>query len=172
MVQFHSFQNLSEQELAMVLEWRNHPLIRKWMNTSERISWDSHFQFVASLKLDQKRACYLVKEDSRFIGVIQLNNIDTNTVNDFGMYVNPELLKRGAGMRLGFYGVQYSFSNLGYHSLSFIAKRENKDALKLWQVFGIKQVGESNGDSVHGRLLRKDFLTRPQEFKDFRRFNS
>ena len=167
MVQFHLFQNLTDQELWMVLEWRNHPLIRKWMNNTEPISLDTHLQFVKSLKLDQKRACYLVKEDARFIGVIQLNDINTNAVHDVGMYVNPELVKRGAGMRLGFYGAQYLFSREGLNSLSFKALRENKEALSLWRVLGIKQVGESSGDLIYGRLLREDFLARPQDFKGF-----
>lgn len=104
MVQFQQFQNLTEQELEMVLEWRNHPSVRKWMNNSEPITLDRHLQFVVSLRNSQNCACYLVMEEKRFIGVIQLNDIYNNEVRDVGMYVNPTLLTRGIGIRLGFYG--------------------------------------------------------------------
>lgn len=118
MVQFQQFQNLTEQELEMVLEWRNHPLVRKWMSNTEPISLERHLQFVLSLLGNKNRACYLVKEDNRFIGVIQLNEIYNNAVRDVGMYVNPTLLNRGIGIRLGFYGSQYLFRELGFESLS------------------------------------------------------
>lgn len=172
MVQFQPFQNLTEQELKMVLEWRNLPLVRKLMNHTEPISLDRHLQFVESLVGDQNRACYLVKEDNRFIGVIQLNEIYNNAVRDVGMYVNPTLLNRGVGMRLGFYGAQYLFTELRFESLYFMALRENKAALNMWRVLGIKQVEASVGRLVLGQLLRKDFLLRPQDFRGYIKSNN
>lgn len=166
-VEFLNFIDLNLGQLKMVLEWRNHPEVRKWMNTSEPISLERHLQFIASLREDKKRACYLVKDASRNIGVIQLNDIQGQNVLDFALYANPELLKGGAGMRLAFYGVQYSFNDLNFESLSVMTYRKNQVLLKLWSIFGIKTVSETKGGLVHGRLYRNNFLVRPQNFKDF-----
>lgn len=48
-----------------------------------------------------------------------------------------------------------------------MALRENKDALKLWRVLGIQQVGSAEGIIVHGQLLPKSFFARPQDFRGF-----
>ena len=167
MVHFTPFQSLTEEELALVLEWRNHPEVRKWMNTKECISLDQHLQFVSELRRESKRAAFLVTEASRNIGVIQLNNIQGRNVFDVGMYTNPALIKSGAGLRLGFYGAQYLFKEMNFDSLFFMALRENEGAQTLWRVLGIKPLSKAQEGLMLGQLHRDDFLGRPQDYRTF-----
>lgn len=137
------------------------------MNTTKPISLNQHFQFVDALRRDTNRACYLVKEESQNIGVIQLNEIKGQSVLDFGLYTNPALIKSGAGLRLAFHGIQYTFENLNIEVLNLMTHRKNKALLKLWSVFGVKPLGVVDGILIQGQLRRDDFLSRPQDFKGF-----
>ena len=122
------------------------------MNTKEPITLDQHLQFVSELRRDIKRATFLVKEVSRNMGVIQLNDIQGRKVFDMGMYADPTLIKSGAGLRLGFYGAQYLFKEMDFVSLSYIALKENEGAQALWRVLGIKRRSETQEGLILGQL--------------------
>lgn len=167
MVKFRPFQDLTKEELFMILSWRNDVTVREWMNIKEPIQLEVHLQFVEDLRTNEKRACYLVSEFSKDIGVIQLNDIHENVVNDVGMYLNPILIKSGVGIRLGFYGAQFLFKTKGYKRLMFTANINNTYALNLWKVLGIERISGQNGNQVYGQLNKDDFLAKPQDFKAF-----
>ena len=40
-----NFVNLSDEEAQLVLDWRNHPIVRKWMFSSIPITQKEHFTF-------------------------------------------------------------------------------------------------------------------------------
>ena len=65
-----NFIDLSLEEKIMVLGWRNHPEIRKWMYNQDEIKLEEHLNFIDSLKLRKDKLYFLVKKEDEFIGVI------------------------------------------------------------------------------------------------------
>ncbi len=85
-----NFINLNEDEIRLVLSWRNNPTIKKWMYTKEDISLEDHLNFIKSLNNNSskaevfkenstaiklyKRFGFTTIEDNKTMLVMELNN--------------------------------------------------------------------------------------------------
>ena len=49
-IQLLNFIDLELEEKEMILKWRNHPEIRKWMYNQDEIKLEEHLSFIESLK--------------------------------------------------------------------------------------------------------------------------
>ena len=49
LLKFYRFKTRKKKE--MILKWRNHPDIRKWMYNQDEIKFEEHLNFIDSLKL-------------------------------------------------------------------------------------------------------------------------
>jgi len=142
-IELINFVNTSLEEKKMILEWRNHPNIRKWMYNQEEIELDSHLQFIDSLKYCQDKLYFLVKMDKQYIGVIDFTNIDYhNKSTYFGLYSNPNLKIAGIGTILLKTILNYAFNTLNMNTLKLEVFEINKKALNLYKKFNFKKTGE------------------------------
>ena len=57
-----NFIDLKLEEKEMILKWRNHPDIRKWMYNQDEIKFEEHLNFIDSLKLRKDKLYFLVKK--------------------------------------------------------------------------------------------------------------
>jgi len=128
-----NFIDLEYNEKLMILEWRNNPLIREWMFSKEVISQKNHFIYIDTLKEKSDRAYFLVKQDSRAIGVIDFTDIAIDQAN-IGLYSNPNL--RGMGSDLMRAIIEYGFFTLNVKKLISEVFEENFKAIRLYQKFG------------------------------------
>jgi UDP-4-amino-4,6-dideoxy-N-acetyl-beta-L-altrosamine N-acetyltransferase len=92
-----NFTTLELSQKKLVLSWRNHPDIRKWMIQKEEISLDEHLSFIEHLKTQPDKHHFLVCDAENCIGVINLTLIQKNSY-ELGLYANPEM--RGVGTQL------------------------------------------------------------------------
>lgn len=91
-----NFCQLKRSELLEILEWRNHPDIRKCMNTSCSISVDSHLNFCESLKSRNDKYYWLVKRNEKPIGVLNIIDVDEQSgICEPGFYLVPALMGKG-----------------------------------------------------------------------------
>ena len=121
----------------MVLRWRNHESIRKWMFTQEEISLENHLKYIDSLSNRVDRVYFLVKQNDKAIGVIDFTNIHNNQA-DIGLYAKPNL--RGVGKTLMKTIINYGFETLNLNRLISKVFETNKPAIKLYTTFGFEQV--------------------------------
>ncbi len=153
-----NFSDLSPDEKKMVLQWRNHPDIRKWMFTRDEITLKEHLQYIDSLKKREDRLYFLVKKDDKAVGVIDFTNIDIkNKTAEFGIYAKPGL--RGVGNILMELIIGYAFKNLGVSTLVSEVFKENGAAIKLYSRYNFNQTGikkTDNGYVVHMELKNED----------------
>ena len=56
-----NFIDLTSKELDMILEWRNHPNVRKWMKNNEKIKKQEHLVFIKLLQKSKNREYFLLK---------------------------------------------------------------------------------------------------------------
>ena len=50
-IQLLNFIDLKLEEKEMILKWRNHPEIRKWMYNQDNITLENHLKFIEELKI-------------------------------------------------------------------------------------------------------------------------
>ena len=56
------FVDLAQKEMLMILGWRNHENIKKWMYVQDEISVDAHFGFIDELQFSKSRQYMAVKK--------------------------------------------------------------------------------------------------------------
>ena len=137
MTELVEFKSLDISQKEMVLSWRNDESVRMWMYNQDVITWDKHLSFIEGLKEDTSKRYFLVREDERDIGVIDLCQITKESAHG-GLYQNPAL--KGFGRVLLGEMIAFSFVKLGVEKLYLEAFEENKRALKLYEKMGFIEV--------------------------------
>lgn len=131
-VRLLDFTTLDKERLTMVLAWRNHSDIRRWMLSDDEISLENHLHFVESLKNRADKRYFLVQQEDAYIGVIDFTDI-TQTSAEIGIYANPKM--RGVGKALMNALVEYGFSTLGVEILIASVFADNDRAKHLYEKF-------------------------------------
>ena len=128
------FQDLSLEEKKEVLNWRNHPEIRKWMLNKEEISLENHLKFIQNLP---ENRIYLKVGD---LGVINFK-ILKDTV-EIGLHKNPAKTK--VGKILLNEAIEYVFNNLKSKKIILYVFEDNTKAINLYKKFGFKKVDKKD----------------------------
>ena len=89
-VELINFTDLSKDEKEMILAWRNHSDVKRWMYNTEDILLENHLSFIETLLNKKDKLYFLVKSDEKYIGVIDFTNITTIDC-EFGLYANITL---------------------------------------------------------------------------------
>jgi UDP-4-amino-4,6-dideoxy-N-acetyl-beta-L-altrosamine N-acetyltransferase len=134
-MKYTKFQDLSLEEKKEVLEWRNHPEIRKWMLNKEKINFDEHLKFIENLEKSDK--IYIKVGD---FGVV--NFTLKNGYVEFGLHKNPA--KKGVGRKLMEFGINYAFDKLKVSKIILYVYENNKKAVNLYKRFGFKQTDKKD----------------------------
>lgn len=134
MICLKSFHNLTFQEKLTVFKWRNHFRVRKWMYNSKPLSYTEHKSFLKTLS----NPYFLVKENDKAIGVVNLKN------NDIGLFANPHLKGRGKTL------LKAVMENFTLPKFRVEVFYNNKRAVKLYEKFGFKKSGKKR---VEGRRV-------------------
>jgi len=138
-----NFIDLSLEEKKMVLEWRNHSSIRKFMRNKEIIPLENHLKYIEFLKNSKDKKYFLVKELNEYVGTIDFTEIDLDKKEThLGLYAKPNL--RGVGDILMNSIIDYAFNSLGTKVLKLEVLKDNIKAIKLYKRFGFSIVGEDN----------------------------
>ncbi|MCV3487651.1 UDP-4-amino-4,6-dideoxy-N-acetyl-beta-L-altrosamine N-acetyltransferase [Campylobacter lari] len=126
MIILKDFIHLNQEEIKLVLKWRNNESIAKFMKT-QNITLKEHLSFLSSLKTNTTKKYFLVYDDKIIIGVINFINI-TNNSCEFGLYG----IKKGVGNLLMQKIKSYAFSVLKIQTLNACVFKENTKALNLY----------------------------------------
>ncbi len=131
-----NFIKLNHEEIALVLKWRNHQNIKKWMLNQKNITLQEHLNFIGSLKNSKTKDYFLVKEDDEYIGVVDLN------IDYLGIYANPNKKKLGDILLKEIINFAFNIKNIS--SLKAKVFKENLSAIKLYTRFEFKTIKESD----------------------------
>jgi UDP-4-amino-4,6-dideoxy-N-acetyl-beta-L-altrosamine N-acetyltransferase len=139
---YKNFVCLSEQDLMMVLEWRNNIGIRKWMTNIECITLENHLKFVDSLTRRDDLYYWLVYKNNIPIGVVDIFSInrDENS-SETGYYLNPDFLDSGLGFEFFYYFKLFIHDSLYISITRGLMKYGNINSYMLITYFGGKIIG-------------------------------
>lgn len=140
MPQKYSIRPLAHNDLSLLLAWRNHPSIRRFMFTQHEISMQEHQCWFENASADEARRLMLVENDGHPIGYVQFIRVAVGGVADWGFYTNPES-PRGSGMKLAELALAYAFDTLGLHKVCGQAISINLNSIRFHTRIGFTQEG-------------------------------
>ena len=131
---------LTEDDLPMVLAWRNHPAVRRYMLTQHKINVDEHRNWYERVKGDKTRQQLIVLDNANPIGFVQFNRVCQGCIAEWGFYVRPDAPK-GSGTKLGQAALAHAFNDLGLHKVCGQAIESNVASIALHKKLGFAEEG-------------------------------
>lgn len=152
-----NFIDLSLEEKEMILKWRSHSDIRKWMHDQNEIKLDDHLNFIESLKSRDDKLYFLVKKEDEFIGVIYFTELFHKKSVHMGLYSNPDM--KGNGKILLNKIIDYSFNDLKVKKILLEVFEENEKAYNLYKKFNFRDISDkfvNNKKVIYMELKNED----------------
>ena len=128
-------------DLPMVLEWRNHPEVRRFMLTQHEISLTEHTEWFNRAMQDDTRRLLIVQENHNPIGFVQFSGVVPGGIADWGFYAQPDAAK-GTGRKLGQSALDFAFGPLKLHKVCGEAIASNQTSIRFHERLGFKQEAE------------------------------
>ena len=127
-------------DLERVLAWRNHPEVRRYMYTQHEITLEEHSRWFERATQDRSRHLLIFENDAAPLGFINIHQIATGGIADWGFYAAPDAPK-GTGRQLGQAALQYAFQGAGLHKLCGQALGYNEKSIQFHLSLGFTQEG-------------------------------
>lgn len=151
-----NFTCLHATSIKLVLQWRNHESVRKWMLNNSIISISEHRAFIESLRNSTDKCYFMVQLNKTPIGVVDFYRINSETgICYYGYYLKPENIGSSLGLLLEFIVAEYAFSDLKMSTLMAETMPNNTQALQLHQKFGFRD-GIINHHGLKESILQKE----------------
>ena len=139
------FVNLTEEEQKIVLHWRNHDATQKWMHQPTLITLNEHLCFIENLKQRKDKQYLMIKSQQDNLGVINFIHIDIKQgTSALGLYINPDLQRKGTGKKLMEFAITYAFITLNLQNLTLEVFSHNERAISLYKKFNFKIIAKKN----------------------------
>jgi len=131
---------VTEDDLPMLLGWRNHPSIRDFMLTRHEITREEHRDWFARASKDETRRLLIVEERTEPLGYVQFANVGRGGISDWGFYARPGAPK-GTGRKLGTVALSHGFDILELHKVCGQAIASNQASIALHASLGFIREG-------------------------------
>ena len=141
----HEFESclirpMQRQDLERVLDWRNHPDIRRVMLTQHEITLPEHRVWFERSSADPAKRLLIVEEHGVPLGYVHFIGVATGAAADWGFYAAPDADK-GSGRKLGRAALHFAFQGLGLHKVCGQALSFNHASVRFHRSLGFQQEG-------------------------------
>jgi len=161
---------LKNEDLDLILEWRNAPNVRKNMYTSHMIGREEHVAWFEKTRNDKSAQWFVYHEENGDpAGVVCFKEIDdVNRSASWGFYASGNA-RPGVGTRMEYDALEYIFQECEFRKLTCEVFSTNAKVIKLHEKFGfsIKEIsknshfdGENNIDVVKMEILADEWECR------------
>ncbi len=127
-------------DLELVLAWRNHPDVRRYMYTQHEITLDEHQCWFERTLPDPKKHLLIFEVNQQPLGFVNFNETGNGGIADWGFYVAPDGPK-GSGRKLGCAALSHAFTQLKLHKVCGQALAYNQRSILFHQSLGFQQEG-------------------------------
>ena len=137
-----SLRKLTENDLALILTWRNNPEVRHLMYSNHEISEEEHREWFACMEREQQSLWYIHEdEEGTLDGVVYFTQYQPENRSAFwGFYVDPDL-PAGTGTKLGVDALNEAFNVLSLHKLNTEVLSVNERSLHFHIKLGFSSEG-------------------------------
>jgi UDP-4-amino-4,6-dideoxy-N-acetyl-beta-L-altrosamine N-acetyltransferase len=144
---------MAQPDLPIVLSWRNHEDVRRFMFTQHVISMDEHISWFARASVDPNRHLLIYQMGDKPLGFINIHEIAAGGIAEWGFYAAPDA-PRGTGSALGRSVLQHAFQALNLHKLCGHAIEFNERSIRFHLSLGFLKEGvlqkqHFDGESYH-----------------------
>lgn len=138
---FGKLRDIAQNELEMMLSWRNSPGVRANMYTRHEITFSEHVAWWERTQIRADQRYFMYQYQEKPLGIVYLNNIDTLNKNTaWGFYASPDAPK-GTGSRMEYLALEYIFNEMKLHRLHCEVLAFNVPVIKLHKKFGFQVEG-------------------------------
>lgn len=141
---------MTHEDLELVLAWRNHEEVRRYMYTQHIIDLTDHTRWFEKASQDINRHLLIFEVDAVPLGFINIHKIAAGGIAEWGFYAAPEA-PRGTGRKLGAAALQYAFSHAGIHKVCGEALSYNERSVKFHLNLGFQQEGTLRNQHFDGK---------------------
>lgn len=132
---------LKEDDLGLVLEWRNAPEVRRNMYSTHEISAEEHRGWYASMINDPSRLYFVYMEGSENNGVVYFTNLSTEKKSAFWGFYAGQAAAKGTGLKMEYDALEYAFEVLKLHKLNCEVISFNKSVINGHKKAGFSEEG-------------------------------
>lgn len=132
---------LEEDDLALVLEWRNAPEVRRNMYSTHKISAEEHRGWYASMINDSSRQYFIYMEEDDKFGVIYFTDLSIAKKFAFWGFYARQGVPKGTGLRMEYDALEYAFEVLRLHKLNCEVISFNKSVINRHKKVGFSEEG-------------------------------
>lgn len=141
----YTLRSLEEDDLRVVLQWRNTEKIREVMYSSKVISWEEHYKWFQSMKGRSDYKVYILIHKDKPIGVVNFQHINLEHRRcEWGLYIGEEKAPKGAGTVMGVYAIEKAFQEMNMHKICSQVLVNNTASCRYHEKMGF---------DIEGRLI-------------------
>ena len=136
-----NLRQMVEDDLAMVLSWRNHAEVRRFMFDNREIPMDAHRSWFERNQKKDATSLLLLETDGApqaFMNISRLE--DDSPIAEWGFYAAPDAAK-GTGKLLGRLTLDFAFTRLDLHKVCGRVLSFNDRSLRFHESLGFRQEG-------------------------------
>jgi UDP-4-amino-4,6-dideoxy-N-acetyl-beta-L-altrosamine N-acetyltransferase len=131
---------MAETDLQAVLEWRNHPDVRRFMHTQHEISPDEHKNWFHSVLGNPNKTLLIYEVANTPLGYANFSAANDGKIATWGFYASPAAPK-GTGHSLCSSALKYGFRQLAFHKVYGEVIAYNERSARLHMRLGFTQEG-------------------------------
>ena len=134
----YAFRDIEEDDLPLLLEWRNSPRIHSKMLTDHKITWEEHLAWFNRIKDEPIKKYFVFMYDDTPVGYSSCHGLDLERRTSYGgAYIGaPDKCPKDAGIFLFYMGIDNVFSNYDIVLSESKVFADNKRALRMNKIFG------------------------------------
>lgn len=129
-----------DADLEQVLQWRNHPEVRRHMYTRHEITLQEHRQWFERCTDDPRKHLLIFEADRVAMGFINFSRSADGGIADWGFYLAPGA-SRGSGSGLGRTALAHAFGPLQLHKVCGQALATNERSIRFHQKLSFQTEG-------------------------------
>lgn len=137
-----------ENDVSLVLRWRNHPNVRRFMYTQHEISESEHRAWYRQMVTNDRNHLLIAEVRGAQIGFVKFVEDNDGTAT-WGFYTAPGA-PRGSGRRLGKIALDYAFKQLGLKTIRGEVIASNERSLALHRKLGFHEEDIKRGNLIDG----------------------
>lgn len=138
----YSICPMAEEDLELVLRWRNSERIHSMMLTEHLITWEEHKAWFKACRKAEDVENFVFYIGNNAIGVTNITNIDNkNRTCSWSIYIGEENAPKGAGYAMGKLVLQYIFEQLDLCKVYVEIIESNARSLQFHKNLGFLKEG-------------------------------
>lgn len=141
-IQEYNLRRLAEQDLELVLDWRNSEQVRANMFTDRIISFDEHRKWFQNLQQSGTAQTMVFEYLQKPYGIVNITQISQqNQTCYWGFYMGEPDRPKGLGTVMGYLAIEYIFNTLDMRKLYAEVLDFNTISQNYHEKLGFQQEG-------------------------------